>query len=220
MAVFAGWQWRKGDAASIPAKVIRQRTVLCSAVIAFIAMGSFQLTIYYLPIWFQVIKGVSPTRSGVLYLPTVGGDIALSILGGLFVQIPPSRMIGLQVLLGSDFGAIIQTVSVPICSIDSCSSSVTFDTSFYRDVRSGSMSIFWRFSIPLRGIEFFQFQACHSLIKIFVSCSCANHHPHWCQRREGYGSRAGFDGDTFRVQRCYRDDFLGGNGKRCHRVTG
>ena len=84
MALFGAWQWREGDSASIPPRLIRQRNVMCSAIVAFIAMGSLQLTIYYLPLWFQVIKGVSQTKSGLLYLPTVGGDIALSILGGLF----------------------------------------------------------------------------------------------------------------------------------------
>jgi MFS family permease len=86
LAIFAAWQWRRGDTASIPPKVIGQRTVWSSAVVSFIAMGSLQLTIYYLPIWFQVIEGVSPIQSGVRYLPTVGGDIALSILGGLFSE--------------------------------------------------------------------------------------------------------------------------------------
>lgn len=146
MGVFAAWQWKEGDRASIPPKVIGQRTVLFSAIVSFIAMGSLQLTIYYLPMWFQVIKGVSPTRSGVLYLPTVGGDIALSILGGLFttkvgyynpvlilgcvsiaiaggllttvtVDVASAKMIGYQVLVGSGFGAIIQTPLIAVQAV-------------------------------------------------------------------------------------------------------
>lgn len=83
-AMFVAWQWKADDSASIPPKVIGQRTVACCAVVAFLAFGSLQLTLYYLPMWFQVIKGVSPTKSGVMYLPTVAGDIVLSVVGGLF----------------------------------------------------------------------------------------------------------------------------------------
>ncbi|KAF2108453.1 major facilitator superfamily transporter [Lophiotrema nucula] len=146
IAVFTAWQWREGDRASIPPKVIGQRTVMCCAIVALIAMGSLQLTIYYLPMWFQVIKGVSPTKSGVLYLPTVAGDIALSILGGLFttkvgyynpillvgcicvavgggllttltVNVRSAKMIGFQILLGSGFGAIIQTPLIAVQAV-------------------------------------------------------------------------------------------------------
>jgi len=44
-------------------------------------MGSLILLCYYLPLWFQIVKGVNPLLSGVMTLPTV---ISQS-LGAIFV---------------------------------------------------------------------------------------------------------------------------------------
>ncbi|KAL8772514.1 MAG: hypothetical protein Q9194_004587 [Teloschistes cf. exilis] len=49
-------------------------------------MGGPQVVVYYLPIWFQTIKGLSPTGSGVRYLPTVVANILVSALGGGLVS--------------------------------------------------------------------------------------------------------------------------------------
>src|SRR5947209_6209883 len=37
---------------------------------------------FYLPIWFQAIKGVSATKSGIMCLPIVLALVLMSILGG------------------------------------------------------------------------------------------------------------------------------------------
>jgi hypothetical protein len=44
--------------------------------------GGMQLFAYYLPVWFQVIKGASPSMSGVYFLGTVGPQIVLAIISG------------------------------------------------------------------------------------------------------------------------------------------
>jgi hypothetical protein len=63
----------------------------------------------------------SATKVGYFNPVIILGCICIAIGGGLLttlaVQIPSEKMIGLQVLLGSGFGAIIQTVFVPICGI-------------------------------------------------------------------------------------------------------
>lgn len=82
--IFCLWQHHEQDEASIPPSIFMQRTVFSSAILGWFAFGGLQLITYYLPIWFQVILGVSPTRSGVYYLPSVLGDIVASILGGVF----------------------------------------------------------------------------------------------------------------------------------------
>ena len=80
--VFCLWQRHEQDEAGIPPKIFMQRTVLSSAVVGWFAFGGLQLVTYYLPIWFQVILGASPTKSGVYYLPSVLGDISASVMGG------------------------------------------------------------------------------------------------------------------------------------------
>lgn len=44
-------QWRGGDHATIPLRILRQRTVACSTFYIFLGSASFILLIYYLPIW-------------------------------------------------------------------------------------------------------------------------------------------------------------------------
>lgn len=83
LLVFMYWQWRKGDEASIPPRIIAQRTVLASALTGALTMGALQLMVYYVPIWLQVIKGVSPSKSGVMNLPMVLGNVIFSILAGI-----------------------------------------------------------------------------------------------------------------------------------------
>lgn len=81
--IFCLWQKHQQDEASIPPSIFMQRTVFSSAVLGWFAFGGLQLVTYYLPLWFQVILGASPTRSGVYYLPSVLGDIVASVLGGV-----------------------------------------------------------------------------------------------------------------------------------------
>lgn len=82
LLVFAAWEWRKQDEASIPPKLLSQRSVFLGSVIGFLASGSLQLVTYYLPLWFQVIKGASPTKSGVMNLPSILGTVILSVVAG------------------------------------------------------------------------------------------------------------------------------------------
>lgn len=44
-------QWRGGDNATVPLRILRQRTVAFSTFYILLASASFVLLIYYLPIW-------------------------------------------------------------------------------------------------------------------------------------------------------------------------
>lgn len=49
-------------------------------------MGSFfLLLVYFLPIWFQAVKGASAVKSGIMNLPMVLSLIIVSILSGVGV---------------------------------------------------------------------------------------------------------------------------------------
>lgn len=80
LLIFAAWEWHEQDQASIPPKILGQRSVFFGAVIGFLSSGSLQLVTYFIPIWFQVIKGASPTRSGVMNLPSILGTVVLAIV--------------------------------------------------------------------------------------------------------------------------------------------
>ncbi|KAH8697990.1 MFS transporter [Talaromyces proteolyticus] len=78
-------QWRRGDHATVPLRILRQRTVACSTFYIFLGSASFVLLIYYLPIWFQAIKGDSADQSGIHSLPTVLSVVVFAISGGFSV---------------------------------------------------------------------------------------------------------------------------------------
>ncbi|KAK0625513.1 MFS gliotoxin efflux transporter glia [Bombardia bombarda] len=68
---FVGIQIYQGDRAMIPPRIFSQRTVWVSCVYVFLINGPNFLVIYYLPIYFQAVKGNNAIQSGVNILPAV-----------------------------------------------------------------------------------------------------------------------------------------------------
>ncbi|KAI9819043.1 MAG: MFS sugar transporter [Thelocarpon impressellum] len=79
---FIAIQFWKGDSATLPPRVIGQRTVAFCAWYSLATGASFLLFVYYLPIWFQAIKGVSAVQSGIDNLPMILGLVIVSIIAG------------------------------------------------------------------------------------------------------------------------------------------
>ncbi|EFR05468.1 SGE1 [Nannizzia gypsea CBS 118893] len=79
--------WRNEEA-TVPPRIFVQRSVL-SAFWFTICLGSSMMTIiYYLPLWFQAIKGVSAVKSGIMNLPTILSlVIGVIMSGGLVTAI-------------------------------------------------------------------------------------------------------------------------------------
>jgi hypothetical protein len=51
-------------------------------------MGSFfLLLIYFLPIWFQAVKGATAVKSGIMNLPMIMTLVVVSILSGIGVTV-------------------------------------------------------------------------------------------------------------------------------------
>ena len=83
IAVFILWQIYRQDSAMIPPRLMMQRTILAVSFASFFAMGTAITVIYFLPEWFQVIRGVTPTKSGLMYLAVALAEIlAANISGG------------------------------------------------------------------------------------------------------------------------------------------
>jgi hypothetical protein len=66
----------------IPLNMLRQRVVYSSCLVMTFQMGSLQVVVYYLPVWFQVIRGASPSMSGVYVMGAIGPQIIFSVLSG------------------------------------------------------------------------------------------------------------------------------------------
>ena len=70
----------------IPLALFRNRTYSSSMVATFFASFAFFGAIIFLPRWFQVVHGFSPTNSGLAALPLMAGLIISSIASGLIVS--------------------------------------------------------------------------------------------------------------------------------------
>jgi hypothetical protein len=78
-AIIQSW---KQEEATIPPRVIKNRNVWSSAWFAFFTGAAFFVLIFYIPIWFQAIKGVSAVKSGIMNLPMVLGVVVFSVVSG------------------------------------------------------------------------------------------------------------------------------------------
>ncbi|KAI9172728.1 MFS-type efflux pump MFS1 [Paramyrothecium foliicola] len=85
VVLFAGFgylQYRQGEQAILPPKVLRQRSILAGTWYAACSEGVLAVTEYYMSIYFQGVLGYSATKSGLLALPMVGGLAIALILSG------------------------------------------------------------------------------------------------------------------------------------------
>ncbi|KAL4747956.1 hypothetical protein BDW72DRAFT_215114 [Aspergillus terricola var. indicus] len=74
------------DTATIPPKVVMQWSIFCAALYMFCMSGGMILLIYYIPEWFQTVKGFSSTRSGVDMFLLMLSMIMLTFAGGITTQ--------------------------------------------------------------------------------------------------------------------------------------
>ncbi|CCF35122.1 major facilitator superfamily transporter [Colletotrichum higginsianum] len=137
-ALFLYWERRQGDdKAMIPLGLFRSRIVWASGVVGAFNMSITLVSSYYLPMYFQSVKGATPFQGGVDVLPTILGQLVFAVVSGALVgklgyYLPwvvfgavastignglistwtpstgPGRWIGYQVLLGAGRGASMQ----------------------------------------------------------------------------------------------------------------
>jgi hypothetical protein len=65
------WNYHKGDEALLPVPIIRRRAVWTSGVNYTFLMTTLFGASYFLPIYFQAVKGVDAIMSGVYLLATI-----------------------------------------------------------------------------------------------------------------------------------------------------
>jgi EmrB/QacA subfamily drug resistance transporter len=70
----------------VPLDLWKGRTYAATMVSVFFAAFAFFGAILFVPRWFQVVKGLSPTDSGLALLPLMAGLIVSSVISGLIVS--------------------------------------------------------------------------------------------------------------------------------------
>ncbi|KAL4819756.1 major facilitator superfamily domain-containing protein [Aspergillus spinulosporus] len=136
-------QIKLGDRATLPPRIMTQRSVITSTIYALLFGGSFFVLVYYLPIFFQSVRGSSAMTSGIQLLPLMLATVVSSVLTGILVtifgyytpfligstaiasiggglvtlysiDISSGKWIGYQILLGAGVGAGFQ---VPMTAV-------------------------------------------------------------------------------------------------------
>jgi MFS family permease len=96
--LFTLWQRWKGEGALMPPRILQQRTVAASCGMAFMTYGAIINLTFFLPIWYQAIRGDSAIISGVNMIPYFAVNAFFSLLAGIFVStigyVTPPAVIG------------------------------------------------------------------------------------------------------------------------------
>jgi hypothetical protein len=90
LVLFWGWEYRIGDQALMPVSILGKRIVWCSCLFMAFFFGSFLIFSYYMPVYFQAVKDVSPAMSGVYILPSILSSIFTLILVGFLSRFCPT----------------------------------------------------------------------------------------------------------------------------------
>jgi Major Facilitator Superfamily len=73
--------WRQENA-TVPPRIFCQRSILAAAFFGFCVGSAFLLLVYYLPLWFQAVKGATAIKSGIMNLPMILALVIFSIIAG------------------------------------------------------------------------------------------------------------------------------------------
>lgn len=71
LVLFCLWEWHVGERALIPFHVVKRRVVWASTIQTTALFVNNFVGVNYVPIYFQAVKGVGPSLSGVYTLPSI-----------------------------------------------------------------------------------------------------------------------------------------------------
>lgn len=75
----------KPDTATVPPRIFMQRSIMAGVYATFCIGSQMMIIVYFLPIWFQAIKGLNAVDSGIRLLPMLLPMVFSSIGTGLLV---------------------------------------------------------------------------------------------------------------------------------------
>ena len=80
--IFVAVQCWKQETATVPPRILKQRSMASGFCSAFCLGASMIVMIFYIPVWFQAIMGVSAVESGIRNLPLMLSLVIASIAAG------------------------------------------------------------------------------------------------------------------------------------------
>lgn len=82
LAFFFMVQKHKGDMAMLPLHLLRERSVALGSLGMFFVSGSAFVFGFFLPIYFQAVRGADTMTSGIMYLPSAVSASVATLVGG------------------------------------------------------------------------------------------------------------------------------------------
>ncbi|KAH8803447.1 DNA repair protein RAD50 [Xylogone sp. PMI_703] len=81
-------EYFQGDFALLQSRLIKQRSIITSCAFMFLLGGAFFVLLYFLPLYFQSVQGVSASSSGVRNLPLIiSMTLFVIVSGGLLTVV-------------------------------------------------------------------------------------------------------------------------------------
>ncbi|KAI9835771.1 MAG: hypothetical protein M1819_001950 [Sarea resinae] len=83
ITVFAYNQIRRGDAAALPLRIMKRRSVIAGCIFIMFGNSTGNVLEYYLPTYYQVVRGYTPAKSGYMMLPIIIAATVGTLVHGL-----------------------------------------------------------------------------------------------------------------------------------------
>ena len=83
LIVFFCCEYTKGEAAMIPLPMMTRGVIASSCLAMFFSVANVITTSFYMAIYFQAARGVSPMLSGVYLLPAILTQLLFGITSGI-----------------------------------------------------------------------------------------------------------------------------------------
>ncbi|RYP45234.1 hypothetical protein DL768_008397 [Monosporascus sp. mg162] len=80
-------QWWAQDNATVPPRIFKNRTIWSCALYQFTLRAGFFVFIYFVPLWFQAVQGVTAIESGTRNLPMLIGNMIGTTIAGILVTV-------------------------------------------------------------------------------------------------------------------------------------
>ncbi|KAF1937163.1 MFS multidrug transporter [Clathrospora elynae] len=138
LGLFVFNEWWMGERSLLVPRLMKNKTLALMSSFVVFSSASFFIVLYFLPVYFQSVDGISPAESGVRSIPFIIGVALFSIasgfivggtghyaglllLGSVLIMIgaglmlkldigsPSSAWIGYQVIIGIGSGMVLQT---------------------------------------------------------------------------------------------------------------
>lgn len=77
-------QYKEDKKATLPPYILKQRSMMAGMIFMFCLFTAFFVINYYVPIWFQSVKGVSAYKSGIYFL-TMSAGLSLAVIASGFL---------------------------------------------------------------------------------------------------------------------------------------